>query len=94
MRQEREAMGLPALPTVATTAVGAASTAAAAVAVAGVGDEIEAGETGGVNLQETLTVGEEDKLMWLVWPFQVPILVVPSPQMLFETRKVFCTRIS
>lgn len=68
MRREREAMGLPPLP---TTAAGDGRSSAATV-TGGIG----AGIPEEVDFQEGVATGrEEDKLMWLAWPFQVRNLV-------------------
>lgn len=71
MRREREAMGLPPLPP--ASAAGSSSPAATVAA-----ERERVGRTSSEELglpEEGGAEGEADKLMWLVWPFQVWNLV-------------------
>lgn len=77
MRREREAMGLPPLPTSATNSAVGSSSAAMTVSETAVTAEREPGVPEAAEEEEAdfreggALGGEEDKLMWLAWPFQV-----------------------
>eukprot|EP00752_Nemacystus_decipiens_P011426 g10147.t1 len=77
MRRERAAMGLPPLPASgahsSSSAVGLSS-AATMVAEKAATDEREARVPREACRPEGVARGPEDKLMWLVWPFQDPTL--------------------
>lgn len=71
MRREREAMGLPPLPKSAPSGAVGSSSAAVTVTETTVTDERGAGVPEKSGFREGAAAGEEDELMWLIWPYQV-----------------------